>query len=423
VEAQGTQAFQAIIDLSKMNQILEVNNELCFARLEPGVSQRQMYDYLKTLPGRKLSLDVTGAGNDASIVGNILERGFGHTQYGDRFRHLVSMTVVLPNGSIIKTGLDQWEGSRARSIYRYGIGPMLEGLFSQSNFGIVTEVCIELSPVAEKTECFFLISKKDESLEALIETIRELKLEGTLNSAIHIGNKARVSGANNSIAGNWNMSGMISGPPGIVNERKKRLKKLLKKNIKGSRLFFLDKNKLTFLKWLDRNFFRVPSLSLLEEAMDLLHGIPTDGPIKTLLDNPKMGSDFFASDFPKYLRWISAICPARGSDVRSAVKILQKIFQQHNYEFRVTLTAINPRCFILISNISDDKTEEGKMKLEACYNLCLKELVSAGFYPYRSGSGLYKALPQASPEMRKVIESLKNLFDENEILSPKKYNI
>src|SRR5471032_1663391 len=73
-----------ILDLSRMNRIIEVNADLAYAVVEPGVTQRQLVDYLKEKQ-YQLTVDANGAGPDASLIGNILERGFGHSRYGDRF--------------------------------------------------------------------------------------------------------------------------------------------------------------------------------------------------------------------------------------------------------------------------------------------------------------------------------------------------
>src|SRR6187455_2126418 len=107
-DAQGTAGGQLIVDLSRMNKILEVNEEQCYAVIEPGVSQVQMYRFLQEKKSR-LQLDVTGAGLDASICGNMLERGFGHTNYGDRFSRIINMVVITPAGQTIQTGFRGFE--------------------------------------------------------------------------------------------------------------------------------------------------------------------------------------------------------------------------------------------------------------------------------------------------------------------------
>src|SRR5439155_6009065 len=54
---------QVIVDLRRMNKIIEVNAELAYAVVEPGVTQQQLYEHLRdnNIP---LLLDVTGAGPD-----------------------------------------------------------------------------------------------------------------------------------------------------------------------------------------------------------------------------------------------------------------------------------------------------------------------------------------------------------------------
>ena len=147
--AQGTQKNQLILDLSKMNKILNVNQELCYMTLQPGVSQQQAYEYLEATPRNKLQLDVTGAGKESSIVGNVLERGFGHTDYGLKYERIINITTVLPDGKIIHTGFKSYKNANAKNTYRYGIGPCIDGLFFQSNMGIVVEMTLELMPKPE----------------------------------------------------------------------------------------------------------------------------------------------------------------------------------------------------------------------------------------------------------------------------------
>lgn len=73
-----------IVDLSGMNQIVQIDTTLAYAVIEPGVTQGQLSTYLceHNIP---LWMDCTGAGPNTSLVGNIVERGFGHSPYGNRF--------------------------------------------------------------------------------------------------------------------------------------------------------------------------------------------------------------------------------------------------------------------------------------------------------------------------------------------------
>ncbi len=100
-----------LLDLSRMNRILEVDVALAYAVVEPGVTQGQLAEHLEeqSLP---LMVDATGAGPDASLIGNTLERGFGHTAYGDRSAHVACLEAVLPDGSLLTTGFGAYANSR-----------------------------------------------------------------------------------------------------------------------------------------------------------------------------------------------------------------------------------------------------------------------------------------------------------------------
>ena len=115
-----------LLDLSRMNRILEVDPNLAYAVIEPGVTQGQLARYLSE-KGFPLVVDATGAGPDASLIGNTLERGFGHTAYGDRFAHAACLEAVLPDGSLLTTGFGAYDGARAQHLYKWGIGPSLDG--------------------------------------------------------------------------------------------------------------------------------------------------------------------------------------------------------------------------------------------------------------------------------------------------------
>src|SRR5687767_11066928 len=126
-----------VVDLSRMNRIIDVNIELAYAVLEPGVTQGQLHQHLQQhrIP---LSLNPTGAGPHCSILGNALERGFGIGPNGDHFLAQCGMEVVLATGEILRTGFGHYAGAKAEYVYKWGLGPYLDGLFTQSNFGIVT---------------------------------------------------------------------------------------------------------------------------------------------------------------------------------------------------------------------------------------------------------------------------------------------
>ena len=79
-----------LLDLGRMNRILDFSEDLAYITVEPGVTQQQVHAFLQERKSG-LWIDATGASPQASLVGNAVERGFGHTPYGDHFSHVCGM--------------------------------------------------------------------------------------------------------------------------------------------------------------------------------------------------------------------------------------------------------------------------------------------------------------------------------------------
>ena len=136
-----------VLDLKRMNRILEVNDKTHYAVVEPGVSYFDLYRYIQ-----ENSLDVWIDPADpgwGSPMGNALERGGGRTPMRDHWDAVCGLEVVLANGEILRTGMGAMPNTEVWHEYKYGFGPYVDGLFSQSNFGVVTRMGIWLMPAPE----------------------------------------------------------------------------------------------------------------------------------------------------------------------------------------------------------------------------------------------------------------------------------
>ena len=147
---------QVVVDLGRhMNRILEVDEQLCYAVLEPGVTYQQLYDELG-LRGHKLMLDTTSGPPAGGVLGNTLDGGAGYTPYFDHFYMSCGMEVVLGDGELLRTGDGSLPGSQAWHVSKYTVGPALDGLFRQSNYGIATRIGVWLMPKTTRHPYFFL---------------------------------------------------------------------------------------------------------------------------------------------------------------------------------------------------------------------------------------------------------------------------
>ncbi|MGX7895995.1 FAD-binding oxidoreductase [Tsuneonella sp. HG222] len=138
-----------VLDLKRMNRVLAIDEARCFALVEPGVSYFDLYHHIQE-KGLKLWIDCPDPGW-GSLVGNALDRGIGYTMPNVRnhWEAHCGMEVVLANGDVMRTGMGAMPEADSWQEYRSGYGPIVDGLFSQSNFGIVTKMGFWLMPEPE----------------------------------------------------------------------------------------------------------------------------------------------------------------------------------------------------------------------------------------------------------------------------------
>lgn len=158
----------------RMTKIIEVNEKYAFALVEPGVTYFDLYNHIQE-KGYNLWIDVPDLGW-GSIVGNTLDRGVGYTPYGDHWSWQTGLEVVLPDGDLLRTGMGAMSGSDAWQLFPYGFGPYPDGLFSQSNYGIVTKLGIALMPAPPASETFLITFENETDLEQVIDIMLPLRI-------------------------------------------------------------------------------------------------------------------------------------------------------------------------------------------------------------------------------------------------------
>ncbi|WP_206952592.1 FAD-binding oxidoreductase [Trinickia acidisoli] len=208
-----------VLDLRRMNRILEVDETLAYALVEPGVTYFDLYSYLRGRDSH-LWIDPAAAGW-GSVIGNTLERGFGYTAYGDHAAHQCGMEVMLASGELVRTGMGAIEIGRAWQLYKAGFGPSYDTMFMQSNFGIVTKMGLWLMPRPDAYLIAHVKLPREGDLDAAVETLRPLKLDETIR------NHAVIEGAIRHAAGVSARSDWYDGagplPDSVVDEIVARL--------------------------------------------------------------------------------------------------------------------------------------------------------------------------------------------------------
>ncbi len=169
-----------VLDLQRMNRVLEVDTRLGYAVVEPGVTFLDLHDHLAA-SGAPFRADVPDLGW-GSVIGNTLERGIGYTPYGDHFGAACGMEVVLADGDVVRTGMGALPGGRTWHTYPYGYGPVHEGLFTQSNFGVVTRMGVWLLPEPPAYRSYMITLPREEDVAPFLDALRPLRLSGAVRN-------------------------------------------------------------------------------------------------------------------------------------------------------------------------------------------------------------------------------------------------
>jgi len=167
-----------VLDLKRMNRILEVNEENAYALVEPGVSYFDLYRHIQE-KGLKLWVDVPDPGW-GSPLGNSLDRGGGYlmAHLRNHFDSHCGMEVVLANGEIVRTGMGAMPGAKTWQQYKTGFGPWVDGIFSQSNFGVVTKMGFWLMPEPDAYLSGTVYVPKHQDLIPLVRILNYLENTG-----------------------------------------------------------------------------------------------------------------------------------------------------------------------------------------------------------------------------------------------------
>ena len=141
-----------LLDLSRMDQIVEVDTDNRYVIVESGVRTGAVWAYFRKYYPEWAPPVPDGAPPSATILGDAIERGFSLVTgaFGPQADLIMGLEVVLPNGDLFRTG--SWAlsegGNGFKPFYRWGAGPNFDGLFlgSQGTMGIITKAAIRIVP-------------------------------------------------------------------------------------------------------------------------------------------------------------------------------------------------------------------------------------------------------------------------------------
>ena len=446
-----------IVDLGDMKKIRHYDSKSGYVVIEPGVTQKQLADFLRTQRSDYF-LDVTGSSSESSVVGNALERGIAYNSL--RPNSVTNLEVVLGTGAILKTGFLHFENATCADRYRSGIGPDLSGLMFQSNYGIVTAITYRLSKKAS-FELSFSLNFSDEHLPSFLDGIEKIKKKFHWDSIIHIGNRKRGKftvepyarwlartrpelGINESeieelldeelLKKEWTAIGGIHGSKALVSE----IAKEIRKNFKNmGELRILSQSRISQARTL-LSIFRFAGLKKKRFLLELIvpfqglsQGIPTDASIYSFLERKRDLNQYDAVDLSEGVDksdigflYCAPLCRLCGSEGEKMIRIIQKNCRSFGFEPEVTLNTIQDDLLEAVVSISfDQRNLEISKNAQLCTRSLIQSLIAAGFLPYRLGIDQMDLMIDPHDEFWKVVYELKKILDPRQVIAPGRYNL
>ena len=442
-----------IIDLGGLKQILDFDPELGVVTLEPGVTQGDLSEFLSK-GNHPFLVPVTGAGPTCSLLGNALERGYGVTPYVDHFGAVTDIEAVLPDGSLYRTALREAGGEELARLFKWGIGPYMTGLFTQSGFGIVTRMSIVLARRPECVKVCLFSLKDDALLEPAVLRIRSImgRLQGTVG-AINLMNRHRMLsmsapypteqiGPDGLIPADvvaamgrqyqiypWTGFGTLYGTRRMVAAAQKEMKAAL--GDIATRMMFLTPERAQQLAKLTRMIPGKTGQGLqgmtatLAKSLELVAGRPNETalplaywrnpqPQKGLLKNPARDGSGLA--------WYAPLVPMRPADLRAYVNMVNEIAPKHGLEPLITFTTLSDRLFDSTVPLVFDRGQPAAVAAaEACYEELFETGRAKGWFPYRVGINTMEKLASLQSDSSAFQARLRKDLDPGDILSPGRY--
>jgi glycolate oxidase len=159
-----------LMDMSKMDRILEINDVDWYVRVQPGLNLAKLNEELEKVG---FFLPPDPASSFLCTVGGAVSEGSGGmkgVKYGSFREWVLALKVVLPNGSIVKLG-EPLRKNRAG----YNLVNLLVG--SEGTLGVVTEVWLRIIPLPRTKMVTVVANMKDlEAASRVIIGLRKSKI-------------------------------------------------------------------------------------------------------------------------------------------------------------------------------------------------------------------------------------------------------
>ncbi|KAF3765572.1 4-cresol dehydrogenase [Cryphonectria parasitica EP155] len=425
-----------IMDLHRMDKILEVNEKFGYAVVEPGVTFGDLYAYctknkLKVWPS-------TASLGWGSVVGNTLDRGMGFVPSGIHHENMAGLEVVLANGDIVRTGQFAMSTSTSAHLTHLSFGPTIDGLFLQSNLGIVTKLGIHMTPQPQAfMACTFDMPEFDD-IETITDVFGSLRRSGVLPTVVYVFSLVEWSAIKAPRHTFWDKEGPIPewrlkemqeeldvgfwtvkwglyGPKNILQAQYDEVQRVVGKEAPTGRL-----RNVLFSGGEDGGLLE--ALDVPQPYGGMFVGVPSMFSIPMVsYYNPQDGSGVGAHGA------YSPIVPLDGKTMREWVTVARKVYESQGLDLLCDFF-MGQRHAVFVCMLCFDKTNpQQRQAIDSTYNGLFEAGTRMGLAKYRSHVNHMDQTAELfdfnDHAYRRFVETIKDSLDPNGVLSPGKMGI
>ncbi len=403
-----------VLDLCSLNAIGDLDIQSLSVRIEPGVTQSALYEYL-CVNAPDLAFNVTGSGSGTSVLGNALDRGIGYG--GEKDQDLFALEVLLPDGTFV--GPVEGRNHKARV---HPAGPSTDALFFQSNFGVVVGARLRLRVRQEAEDVVVLRGP----LDPLVATLKRAYDAELLVNPTHVAEPGRSQRLGIGLLrllwkreptaeevsrcfpeqNSYNALVAVHGRRRVVDAKWRELRRTAETGITFQRA---NASKLDLAaKWLGKigARYRAARLMALRPLLALSWGEPSDAGVAAL-DGHSGGDPNLANRGAIYGNAVSAVGP---EEARKSAVIIRK----HWIDSAITWVVLDKRCMIAIYTLHFDVA--GAAEARSANESIVGELRASGLPTYRLDINTPAAAGGENAAQR-----LKDAFDPFALIAPGRY--
>lgn len=319
----------------------------------------------------------------------------GFVPTGIHHKHIAGLEVVLANGDVVRTG--QWAMTTSPSAHltQYSFGPDVDGLFLQSNLGIVTKLGIHMTPQPQAyISCTFDVPEFDD-IEVITDIFGAIRRNGTLPTVTYVfslvewsaliaprhtywdGDGAipewRLKEMQKELdTGRWTVKWGLYGPRHVIEAQYNEVQRVVSKEAPTGRL------RKTLFSGGDDNEL-LEALSVTPPHGGMFVGVPSMFSIP-MVDyyNSKEGGGIGAHGA------YSAIIPLDGKTMKTWVHAARKAYESHGLDLLCDYFMAERHAVFVCMLCFDKTNSQQRQAIEDTFDALFEEGKKLGFAKYRS---------------------------------------